>query len=63
MRYYRLYFLDTGGDIEHFREFEAVSDLYALRQAAQWRGPEAMELWSGARKVRDWDSIAPTSAP
>lgn len=59
MSYYRLYFLDTGGGIEHSREFEAPNDLYALQQAVQWRGPAAMELWSGARKLRDWHSAVP----
>lgn len=58
MSYYRLYFLDARGSIEHFREFEAHDDLFALRQAAHWRGPAAMELWSGARKVRDWEPVA-----
>lgn len=63
MNYYRLYFLDAGGGIEHAREFEAANDLYALQQAAQWRGPAAMELWSGARKVKDWDPASPVCAP
>lgn len=62
MSYYRLYFLDAVGGIEHFREFEAPNDLYALQQAVQWRGPRAMELWSGARKLRDWDAPAPVSS-
>lgn len=55
MTYYRLYFLaGTTGPIQHFREFELTDDLAAIRQAAKWRGPEPMELWAGARKVRVW---------
>jgi hypothetical protein len=55
MAYYRLYFFGCGNRIEQFREFEVSNDLAAIRQAAEWRGTVAMELWSGARKVRRWD--------
>ncbi len=54
MAYYRLYFLDGFGHIEHFREFEAATDLAAIVQADEWRSRSAMELWSGRRKVRHW---------
>ena len=33
MAYYRLYFLDGFGHIEHFREFEAQTDLAAIVRA------------------------------
>ena len=55
MTYYRLYFLaGNNGRIEHFREFEADDDLAAIRQAAEWRRTDPMELWSGSRRVRVW---------
>jgi hypothetical protein len=66
MAYYRLYFFNgSGGRIHEFREFEAADDLAAIHLAAEWRGPEPMELWSGGRKVRRWDapSLVPKSPP
>lgn len=54
MAYYRLYFLDGFGHIEHFREFEAPTDLAAIVQADEWRDLGGMELWSGGRRVRHW---------
>jgi hypothetical protein len=60
MAYYRLYFFaGRNGRIDQFREFELADDFAAIRQAAQWRGPAPMELWSGARKVRCWDQFEP----
>ena len=56
MTYYRLYFFDGSNHIEHFREFEANSDVEALRQSEDWRDVHAMELWSGGRKVSNWTS-------
>lgn len=35
MTYYRLYFFDGSGSIEHFREFELQHDFVAVQQAAQ----------------------------
>lgn len=57
MAYYRLYFLDHSNHIEHFREFEAFNDFEAARQSDDWRGPQAMELWSGSRKVASWNRL------
>ena len=57
MAYYRLYFLDQSNHIEHFREFEAFNDLEASRQSDEWRGVQAMELWSGSRKVANWNRL------
>ena len=59
MTYYRLYFLDRANHIEHFREFEAPSDVEALRQSEEWRDVHAMELWSGGRKTASWTRLAP----
>ena len=55
MAYYRLYFFDGGGSIENFREFELQHDLVAIRQAAEWRKEQTMELWTGVRMVKRWD--------
>lgn len=60
MTYYRLYFLDGSNHIEHFREFEAAGDADALRQSEEWRGLNAMELWSGGRKVACWTRLSPS---
>ena len=57
MAYYRLYFLDGHNHIEHFREFEAPTDAAAIAQSAEWRGLNAMELWSERRKVRSWEAL------
>ena len=52
MAYYRLYFLDrSSGHIDHFREFETLTDADAVGQAEIWREASAMELWCGRRKV------------
>ena len=57
MAYYRLYFFNRfSGHIDHFREFEAADDAAAVRQSADWRELEAMELWRGRRKVRRWEA-------
>jgi len=59
MAYYRLYFLDQlSGHIDHFREFETLTDADAVAQAEIWREASAMELWCGQRKVMRWDPLA-----
>ena len=59
MTYYRLYFLDRfSGHIDHFREFETLTDADAVAQAEEWREASAMELWCGQRKVRHWEPLA-----
>jgi hypothetical protein len=58
MAYYRLYFFDRSGHIEHFREFEAPDDPAAIAQGADWRELEAIELWRGGRKIKRWEAFA-----
>lgn len=57
MAYYRLYFFDPHNHIEHFREFEAITDARAIEQSDDWRALNAMELWSGRRRVKSWGAI------
>jgi hypothetical protein len=57
MAYYRLYFFDCRTHIEHFREFEAITDAQAVEQSDEWRGMNAMELWSGRRRVKYWEAL------
>ena len=54
---YRLYFMH-GVDqrISHSHEFEAADDGRAVRISEAWREGRAAELWSGARKLKSWDS-------
>jgi hypothetical protein len=54
MPYYRLYFFDGAGRIEHFNEFEAATDVLAMGDAGQMQSGARMELWSRARKVKTW---------
>ena len=62
MAHYRLYFFRSPTDhIREVREFEATHDFAAISQAAKWRSNEAMELWSGTRKVTRW--VAAADAP
>jgi hypothetical protein len=58
MAYYRLYFFDCGAHIEHFREFEAITDTKAIQQSDEWRDTSAMELWSGRRRVKYWEALS-----
>jgi hypothetical protein len=58
MAYYRLYFLDGRSHIEHFHEFEADTHAAAVAQADEWRTLNAMELWSGRRKVKRWEALS-----
>jgi hypothetical protein len=58
--YYRLYYLDgLSGHVDHFREFEAESDEAAIAYADDTRGLTPMELWSGERKIKDWEAFPP----
>jgi hypothetical protein len=60
MLYYRLYFFDRfSGHIDHFREFEADSDLAAIALAESWGTGNPMELWNRNRQLKRWDAIAP----
>ena len=52
MSHYRLYFMSPlDGHIDRFFEFEADSDLEALRTVQAASGEEPLELWSGQRKI------------
>jgi hypothetical protein len=52
MAYYRLYRLaEPGGRFVGFEEIEAGDDAEAVRLAENHRGPRALELWCGTRKV------------
>ena len=42
--------------ISHSHEFEAADDGRAVRISEAWREGRAAELWSGARKLKSWDS-------
>lgn len=52
MVYYRLYRLaEPGGKFVGFEEIEAEDDKAAIVAAEAYRGVQALELWSGKRKV------------
>jgi hypothetical protein len=54
---YRLYFLE--GDSKHIsfsHEFEAEHDEGAIRISEAWLEGRGAELWSGARRVKAWES-------
>ena len=54
---YRLYFLHSVERLISFsHEFEAEDDEHAIRIAESWREGRRAELWSGARKIKSWDS-------
>lgn len=55
MAYYRLYFMDERANhVTRFLELVARTDEDALRQAEEYRGHMAMELWCGRAKVKHW---------
>jgi hypothetical protein len=63
MVYYRLYHLrGAKSEVESFREFEAEDDSSAIAQSETWRSINPMELWSGHRKVRRWESISQSAS-
>lgn len=58
MVYYRLYRLaEPGGRFVGFEEIEAADDDAAIAAAEAYRGAQALELWSGKRKVRRFDPL------
>ncbi len=59
MTCYRLYFMDRGGHIHRFQEFDAVDDHDALPKAALLRSQSGMELWTDSRRVRRWEARSP----
>ena len=57
MAHYRLYFLDSRtGKIERFEEFEARDDDEALGLIEQRIGDQPLELWSGGRKIGQFET-------
>jgi hypothetical protein len=54
MRAYRLYFRSFEGGIERRHDFAADDDAAAVRIAARRRNGHTIELWEGARMVRQW---------
>ena len=57
MSRYRLYFLDSRtGSIERFEEFEARDDDHALDLIEPSIGDIPLELWSGGRKVGQFET-------
>ena len=53
---YRLYFLRSDGHINLSHEFEAADDAAAIRIATAWLEARRAELWSGRRKVHEWEA-------
>ena len=54
---YRLYFLSRrNGSIERFEEFEANDDDDALATIEPRIGDQPLELWSGGRKVGQFET-------
>jgi hypothetical protein len=45
--------------VESFQEFHADGDAMAIAFALGLRQLNPMELWSGHRKVRRWEALAP----
>lgn len=57
LQQYRLYFLESAeSHISHSHEFEAEDDKGAIRISEAWREGRRAELWTGARKVKAWES-------
>jgi hypothetical protein len=57
MAHYRLYYLDSrSGKIERFEEFEACDDDDALGFIEQRIGDQPLELWSGGRKIGQFET-------
>jgi hypothetical protein len=55
---YRLYRLHgPRNEVESFEEFEAEDDSAAIARGLDFRGVNAMELWSGHRKVYRWEAL------
>ena len=57
MSHYRLYFLGIRtGSIERFEEFEAEDDDSALALIQPRIGDQPLELWSGGRKIGQFET-------
>jgi hypothetical protein len=61
---YRLYHLRGAKfEVVSFQEFTADNDESAMLRSEAERGPNAMELWSGHRKVMHWHAPMETPGP
>ena len=57
---FRIFYVDnSSGHITGSHDFTAGDDLEAIRQVEDYRTGSAMELWSGARKIKSWDATNP----
>jgi hypothetical protein len=60
---FRIFYVDgSAGHITGSHDFNAADDLDAIRLVEEYRTCSAMELWSGARKIKSWDSTNPVDA-
>ena len=58
---FRIFYVDAeSGHITGSQDYNADDDLDAVRQAEEYRTLSAMELWSGTRQIKAWES---TKAP
>ncbi len=56
MSLYRLYFMNIrNGHIEQSIDFDAIDDDAAITKTWIHEGPQPLELWDGARKVRRFE--------
>jgi hypothetical protein len=53
---YRLYFRDAKGRINRRVDLDFPDDTAAIAEAQDVQSPHGTELWSGARKIRDFPS-------
>lgn len=58
---FRIFYLDGSSiRITGSHDFIADDDLDAIRQAEDFLNGNAMELWSGARRIKSWEANAPS---
>lgn len=56
---YRLYLLGAAGHVEGVRDIKAVDDAAAIIAATTGQSADRMELWCGARFVKEWGLAMP----
>lgn len=56
MPYYRLYCINSAGNVFCSEDFDAGSDAHAIAKAEELRGSHAGELWQQGRMVHFFDS-------
>jgi hypothetical protein len=60
---FRIFYVDgSAGHITGSHDFNAADDLDAIRLVEKYRTGSAMELWSGARKIKSWEATNLTNA-